>query len=119
NTEIYHLTTVGGSTPWEDANAGYEARNQIHGGFANNLQAQQDGVTINTYGSFRPQDDGLTREINQVTMNAPAEYRTSSTYAKVGKAGTNQLHGEIYANVVQPRLNALPVGQATRVPQKP
>lgn len=99
-------------------NPGAESRSQVHGAFANNTTALQDGVATNAYGTFRaPQE--LVQEINQVSLNAPAEYKTATTINGVGRGGTNQFHGEIWMQLDHPRLRALTVGQTRHPPAKP
>lgn len=87
-------------------NPGAENRSQVHGAFANNTSALQDGVATNAYGTFRaPQE--LVKEINQVSLNAPAEYKTATTINGVARSGTNQFHGEIYMHLRHPRMRTL------------
>ena len=99
-------------------NPGAEARAQVHGGYANNTQAENDGIATNAYGAFRVQTETI-QEIQQVSFNAPAEYRTSTALIGVGRGGTNRIHGEIFLHVAHSRLNALPVGVNTRPPSAP
>ena len=99
-------------------NPGAENRSQVHGAFSNNTSALQDGVATNAYGTFRaPQE--LVKEINQVSLNAPAEYKTATTVQGVGRSGTNQFHGEIYYQVRHPRLRALRAYETRHTPSKP
>lgn len=99
-------------------NPGAENRSQVHGAFANNTTSLQDGVATNAYGTFRaPQE--LVQEINQVSLNAPAEYKTATTINGVGRGGTNQFHGEIWMQLDHPRLRALTAGQARHPAAKP
>ena len=101
-----------------DLNPGAESRSQVHGSFANNTNAEQDGISTNAYGSWRaPQE--TTQEIHQISLNAPAEYRTSTSVIGVGKKGTNDWHGEVFANYTHPALNALAFGQTSRPPSTP
>jgi hypothetical protein len=88
-------------------------RSQIHGGNANNTSAEQDGAATNAYGNFRAPSE-LIQEINSITVNAPAEYRTSATVAGISKSGTNRPHAEAFLNITNPRLNALPGGVSVR-----
>jgi hypothetical protein len=99
-------------------NPGAENRSQVHGAFANNTTSLQDGVATNAYGTFRaPQE--LVQEINQVSLNAPAEYKTATTINGVGRGGTNQFHGEIWMQLDHPRLRALTLNQTSHPPAKP
>ena len=99
-------------------NPGAENRSQVHGAFANNTSALQDGVATNAYGTFRaPQE--LVKEINQVSLNAPAEYKTATTVNGVGRSGTNQFHGEIYYQVRHPRLRSLRAYETRHPSSKP
>ena len=99
-------------------NPGAENRSQVHGAFANNTTSLQDGVATNAYGTFRaPQE--LVQEINQVSLNAPAEYKTATTINGVGRGGTNQFHGEIWMQLDHPRLRALTAGQTRHPAAKP
>ncbi|MFN0165369.1 MAG: carboxypeptidase regulatory-like domain-containing protein [Bryobacteraceae bacterium] len=118
NQEVYALNISASLIYRIDLNPGAESRSQVHGGFANNTNAEQDGISTNAYGSFRaPQE--TTREIHQISLNAPAEYRTSTSVIGVGKKGSNALHGEIFSNYSHPRLNALALGQSSRPPSTP
>ena len=99
-------------------NPGSEARAQVHGGYANNTQAENDGIATNAYGAFRVQTETVS-EIQQVSFNAPAEFRTSTALIGIGRSGTNTFHGEAYVHVDHQRLYALPVGQKSRPPAGP
>ena len=81
-------------------NPGTEARAQVHGGFANNLSEEQDGIPTNAYGSFRATQETL-QEVHQVDFNAAAEYRVPTNVFGIGKQGTNQFHGEIFGEFSQ------------------
>ena len=99
-------------------NPGAENRSQVHGAFANNTSALQDGVATNAYGTFRaPQE--LVKELNQVSLNAPAEYKTATTINGVGRSGTNAFHGEIYYQVRHPRLRTLRAFETRHPSSKP
>ena len=99
-------------------NPGAENRSQVHGAFANNTSALQDGVATNAYGTFRaPQE--LVKEVNQVSLNAPAEYKTATTINGVGRSGSNAFHGEIYYQVRHPRLRTLRKDETRHTPSKP
>ena len=99
-------------------NPGAENRSQVHGAFANNTSALQDGVATNAYGTFRaPQE--LVKELNQVSLNAPAEYKTATTINGVGRSGTNAFHGEIYYQVRHPRLRTLRAFEKRHPSSKP
>ncbi|MFN0170976.1 MAG: carboxypeptidase-like regulatory domain-containing protein [Bryobacteraceae bacterium] len=119
NQEVYSFNVQGWLIYRLDLSPGTEARSQVHGGYANNTQAQQDGLATNAYGNYRaPQE--LIQEVNQVTMNAPAEYRTSATVIGVSKSGTNTPHGEVFLNLNHPRLGAVPGNTTIRPrPQTP
>ena len=96
-------------------NPGFERRSQVHGGYANNLTVTNDNIATNAYGQFRVATETVA-EINQVSINAPAEYRTATSVMGIGRSGSNRFHGEIYVHVIQPRLNALPRGVERRPP---
>ena len=99
-------------------NPGAENRSQVHGAFANNTSALQDGVATNAYGTFRaPQE--LVKELNQVSLNAPAEYKTATTINGVGRSGTNAFHAEIYYQVRHPRLRTLRAFETSHPSSKP
>ena len=99
-------------------NPGAENRSQVHGAFANNTSALQDGVATNAYGTFRaPQE--LVKELNQVSLNAPAEYKTATTINGVGRSGTNAFHAEIYYQVRHPRLRTLRAFEKRHPSSKP
>lgn len=99
-------------------NPGADARSQVHGSYANNTVAQQDGVATNAYGTFRaPQE--LVQEMNQVSLNASAEYKTATTISGVARGGTNDLHAEAYIHVDNPRLRTLRAFETVRRPEKP
>ena len=99
-------------------NPGAEVRSQVHGAYANNTSALQDGVATNAYGTFRaPQE--LVKEINQVSLNSPAEYKTATTVNGVARSGTNDFHGEIYFQLLHPRLRALRAHETSHPPGKP
>ena len=99
-------------------NPGADARSQVHGNFANNTVAEQDGVATNAYGTFRaPQE--LSQEVNQVSMNASAEYKTATTVSGVSRGGSNALHAEAYLHVNNPRLMSLRAFETTHSPTKP
>ncbi len=99
-------------------NPGAENRSQVHGAFANNTSALQDGVATNAYGTFRaPQE--LVKELNQVSLNAPAEYKTATTINGVARSGTNDFHGEIYMHLRHPRLRTLRSHETRHAPGKP
>ncbi len=99
-------------------NPGTEARAQVHGGFANNLSEEQDGIPTNAYGSFRATQETL-QEVHQVDFNAAAEYRVPTNVFGIGKQGTNQFHGEIFGEFSNAALNALPSGNSgPRPPSK-
>lgn len=118
NKEIYALNISSALIYRIDLNPGAESRSQVHGSFANNTNAEQDGIATNAYGSWRaPQE--TTQEIQQISLNAPAEYRTSTSIIGIGRKGSNALHGEIFGNLQHPNLNALPLGQTSRPPGTP
>jgi len=99
-------------------NPGADARSQVHGSFANNTVAQQDGIATNAYGTFRaPQE--LSHELHQVSMNASAEYKTATTVSGVARGGTNDFHAEAYIHVDNPRLRTLRAFETRRRPEKP
>jgi len=99
-------------------NPGADARSQVHGSWANNTVAQQDGVATNAYGTFRaPQE--LSQEINQVSMNASAEYKTATTVSGVARGGSNAVHGEAYIHVANPRLRSLRAFEKTHPRERP
>jgi hypothetical protein len=57
NKEIYGLNIQSWLVYRIDLNPGAEARSQVHGSFANNTNAEQDGISTNAYGSWRaPQE---------------------------------------------------------------
>ena len=116
NKELYALNIPGYLIFRVDLNPGSEVRSQVHGGNANNTSAEQDGIATNAYGDYRaPQE--LEQQINTISVNAPAEYRTSANIEGISKGGTNRLHGEVFVNLSNPALNALPGG--VRVRPKP
>jgi hypothetical protein len=118
NQEVYALNVQSWLVYRIDLNPGAEARSQVHGSFANNTNAEQDGISTNAYGTWRaPQE--TTQEIQQISLNAPAEYRTSTTVIGVGKKGTNNLHAEVFDNFSHPRLDALAFGQTSYPPTTP
>ena len=69
-------------------------RNEIHGTYSNNTAPTQDGILTHAYGFFRGTQEML-QEVNQVTMNAPAEYQHANNLMGVGKGGQNAFHGEM------------------------
>lgn len=118
NKEVYALNIAASLIYRIDLNPGAESRSQVHGSFANNTNAEQDGISTNAYGTFRaPQE--VAQEIHQISLNAPAEYRTSTSVIGIGKKGTNKLHGEIFDNFSHPRLNSLGFNQRGYPPTTP
>lgn len=97
-------------------NPGSEVRSQVHGNYANNTTAEQDGFATNAYMDFRgPQE--LVSEITQISVNAPAEYRTSTSVIGVGKGGSNRPHIEFFGHFTHPNLTVRTVGAT--VPRPP
>ncbi|MSO22390.1 MAG: hypothetical protein EXQ58_03855 [Acidobacteria bacterium] len=90
-------------------NPGSEDWSQVHGGFSNNTNTEQDGIPHNAYSAFQPPQEML-KEVNFVALNAPAEYRAATTISGISKSGTNRPHGEVFTNFNHDRLNALSVG---------
>jgi len=111
--EVYSLNIPSSLIYRVADNPGAESRSQVHGGFANNTNAEQDGIATNAYGSWRaPQE--TTQEFKQISLNAPAEYRTSTTVIGLGKSGSNSFHGEVWAQLMASDLNALDFNQTSR-----
>lgn len=97
NREIYALNIAGSMIGFKGANPGSEAWSQTHGNHANNTNAETDGITNDGYGLFRTPQETI-REINFIALNAPAEFRTSTTIAGAGRTGSNDFHGEYFVN---------------------
>ena len=111
--EISALNIPGSGIGFKSANPGSEAWSQTHGNHANNTNAEQDGITNDGYGLFRMPQESV-REINFIALNAPAEFRTSTTIAVAGRTGSNDYHAEYFINWAHDRFNSLPAGAVVR-----
>lgn len=120
-TEIYHLNrqTAGWLVYTIENHPGQQVRSQVHGSYANGLQAVQDGIGLMGYSQQGRLPQEVVQDISQVSLNAPAEYQHATTVVGTGRQGGNRFHGEVFLEVRNIALNALPVGQTNRLPGKP
>ena len=105
NKEVYYTNVAASLIYTVGAAPGVQNRNEIHGAYANNVSASQDGILTLAYGTFRfPQE--VLQEVHLKTLNAPAEFQHANNIIGVGRSGTNQFHGEIWNDFRHARLRA-------------
>jgi hypothetical protein len=103
NKEVYYTNVAASLIYTVGAAPGVQNRNEIHGAYANNVSASQDGILTLAYGTFRfPQE--VLQEVHLKTLNAPAEFQHANNIIGVGRSGTNQFHGEIWNDFRHARL---------------
>lgn len=78
----------------------------IYGSRASQVKWLVDGTEFPLYAVYPPNDAFV--EVKAITVNAPAEYETSSLTDSISRGGTNTLHGFSTAVFRNPALNALP-----------
>ena len=112
--EVYYTNVQASLIYTVGAAPGVQNRSELHGAYANNTSASQDGIQTLAYGTFRfPQE--VLQEVHLKTMNAPAEFQHANNIIGVGRSGTNYFHGEWNLEFSHARLNA----KNRSVPRRP
>jgi carboxypeptidase family protein len=95
------------------------SNNTTNGSTGSQWKSEVDGNNADNRGSFRPDEEAIS-EVRTFTVNAPAEFQSSSTALGVSRGGTNRYHGTARIDIGNTDLNALgPFGDVTRGPGVP
>lgn len=95
------------------------SNNTTNGSTGSQFRASWDGNNADNRGTFRPDEDALG-EVQVFTVNAPAEFMSSSEAIGVSRSGTNLYHGSARIDIGNTDLNALgPCGTCEQGPGVP
>ena len=70
NKEVYYTNVQASLIYTVGAAPGVQNRNELHGAYANNISASQDGILTLAYGTFRAPQEVL-QEVHLKTLNSP------------------------------------------------